>query len=220
MESDTTSSINYERQASLPLNLPSCVAVVGCGGVGSWTAYLLALAGVPKLYLFDQDTVSDHNLNRIPLPPNSVGEYKSKAVADLIASVRPDCIALAMGNFDTALADRLVLASEARYIVATTDSRRSRELVSKWAGIADVPFIECAAEGEIGSATGEPGDWQTVMEDHPGYASVPVWCGPCVNAASLAVSYIVHGKSMGDRTIRIGFGAEGTEIFDSELEYA
>ena len=33
-----------QRQQALNLQLPNEVAVVGCGGVGSWTAYLLAMA--------------------------------------------------------------------------------------------------------------------------------------------------------------------------------
>lgn len=211
-----------QRQQALNLQLPDEVAVVGCGGVGSWTAYLLAMAGVPKIWLFDSDLVSESNLNRIPVDASWIGKPKSKAVAALIQTVRPDCVTMPVGMFTKQLADKLSLA--VTWIVSTTDTLRSRQLVQEWASNNDASYIEAAAEGDFGSATGEPANWATADEVNPGYASVPVWCAPCVSAAVLAVSHIVHNQPMGDRTIRLGWGQTPTaneqefQIFDSEVE--
>jgi hypothetical protein len=194
-----------ERQAELKLRLPKCVAVVGCGGVGSWVAYFLALAGVEKLWLFDDDEVSDHNLNRIPFPMSSVGKKKTQATAELITTVRPDCNVLAAGAFTADVADACQLASEISWIVATTDTLASRQQIFKWAKKNGPHYIEAAAEGEFGSCTGEPAEWFTPQELQPGYASVPVWVGPCVWAASIAVAHIIHGTRIGDRAIRLGW---------------
>ena len=40
------------------------VAVVGLGGVGSWSAEALARSGVKRLTLIDLDHVSESNINR------------------------------------------------------------------------------------------------------------------------------------------------------------
>ena len=42
----------------------ACVAVVGIGGVGSWTAEALARSGIARLRLIDLDNVAESNVNR------------------------------------------------------------------------------------------------------------------------------------------------------------
>ena len=213
-----------QRQQALNLQLPNEVAVVGCGGVGSWTAYLLAMAGVKKIWLFDSDLVSESNLNRIPIDQSWIGKPKCQAVAGLIKSVRPDCETMPMGMFTKKLAAQIELAGYGKltWIISTTDTLKSRQMVQEWAADNGVNYIEAAAEGDYGSATGVAADWATADEVNPGYASVPVWCAPCVSAAVLAVSHVVHNQPMGDRTIRLGWGAneesQEFQIFDSEVE--
>jgi len=70
----------YERQEPLGLARPS-VILVGAGGVGCWVALALVLGGVEDITIYDGDTLSGNNLNRFPLPPNSIGELKSVALA-------------------------------------------------------------------------------------------------------------------------------------------
>lgn len=203
-------AINMERQAALELTVPDGVAVVGCGGVGSWLAYLLALAGVPHLYLFDHDTVSDHNLNRLPVSREWIGKPKSEAVAALIRTLRPDCDVWALGQFTERNANSLDLRHQVRFIVATTDTLASRRLVHGWAINSYIKYLEVAAEGDIGTISGSPAEWATEAEQLPGYASVPVWVGPCVLASAVAVSYLIHGTWFDDnRVIHIGYANRG-----------
>jgi threonine dehydrogenase-like Zn-dependent dehydrogenase len=207
------------RQESIGLTMPDSVAVVGCGGVGSWVAYMLALAGVPKIWLFDPDTLSDHNLNRIPLPLSTVGKRKSVAISELIRSLRPDCSVMAAGTFTPRMANQIGV--DADWVVCTTDSHASRKMVRKWTKDHAIRYIEAAAEGDQGSATGEPADFATPEETQPGYASVPVWVGPCVFAAAIAVDHVLHSRKMGDRTVRLGFvkdkvGIPRFQVFDTE----
>ena len=42
----------------------SAVAVFGLGGVGSYAAEALARSGIGTLYIYDNDTVSESNINR------------------------------------------------------------------------------------------------------------------------------------------------------------
>lgn len=210
------------RQEDLNLNLPDSVAVVGCGGVGSWTAYFLALAGVKELWLFDMDTISDHNLNRIPVPINTIGQKKTEAIKQLILSVRPNCKVLAMGMFSAKLATQLNLSNSIDWIVATTDTLASRKEVNKWTKKAwSVKYIEAAAEGEMGSIADSPAEWASKLETDPGYQHVPVWVGPCVFAAAMATAHIVHGYTLpSERVIRMGW--EGADcrfnITDTDMK--
>jgi len=80
----------YQRQQELELNPPHTVTVVGVGGVGSWVALDLALAGVQKIYLVDHDHIETHNLNRTPFKEEQVGMDKAKAVTQLISERRID----------------------------------------------------------------------------------------------------------------------------------
>lgn len=213
-------AINMERQAALNLQLPNGVTVVGCGGVGSWLALLLALAGVPRLYLFDHDTVSDHNLNRLPVTREWIGKDKSEAVAALIKQLRPDCDVWPLGEFTIRNADSLAIARNTQWIVATTDTLASRRLVHDYTASKYLNYLEVAAEGDIGTISGSPAEWATEAEAQPGYASVPVWVGPCVSAATTAVSFIIHRAYFEpERVIHTGWALRGTATHSNDPDY-
>ena len=46
------------------------VCIVGCGGIGSWTALFLAKLGIAGFELYDEDLVELHNL------PNQLFRHK------------------------------------------------------------------------------------------------------------------------------------------------
>jgi hypothetical protein len=201
----------FAREESLNLTRPHKVAVVGCGGVGSWVAYLLAMAGVEELWLFDMDTVSDHNRNRVPVLPDHVGKLKTTAMADMISMVRPTCRVYAMRSFTPEIVAEVGIFDgvHLEYIIATTDTHASRQMVYKWAQDMGVAYMEAAAEGECGSITGAPAEWATPEEAQPGYASVPVWVGSSVAAALMACYYVLHGLCPYDNSYRLEWELSG-----------
>ncbi len=68
------------------------VMVLGVGGVGSHCIEALARAGVGSLILVDNDTVSLTNINRQSIAFHStVGQYKTKVMAEKIADISPEC---------------------------------------------------------------------------------------------------------------------------------
>jgi ThiF family protein len=197
----------YQRQESLGIVRDQTVLVVGCGGIGSWVGYFLGLAGVERLELFDSDTISDHNLNRLPFTPAHIGRYKSEALAELIRSARPEVQVRAHGNFEPeSHSDEL---SRADAVVVSTDSLRSRRMVYNAANAAPrrrrgrfemaIPkYYELGADGHGASVSGAPAEWSTEAENEPGYQSVPVFVGPCTLAASIASYYILMGLPIPD----------------------
>lgn len=70
----------------------SHVAVFGVGGVGGYAVEALVRAGLGKITLVDSDRVAESNINRqIIATHNTVGQYKTEAMRDRIASINPDC---------------------------------------------------------------------------------------------------------------------------------
>ena len=67
------------------------VAVVGVGGVGGYAAEMLARAGVGKLVIMDNDTVSDTNRNRQILALcSTVGRPKCEVLAERLKDINPE----------------------------------------------------------------------------------------------------------------------------------
>ena len=94
----------YLRQSRVrDLVLPASIAVVGCGGIGSWVGFISAMSGVKRFSLFDSDTLERHNLNRLPYKETDVGKNKAKLLAELILSYRPSVEVLCYPNLDNAI---------------------------------------------------------------------------------------------------------------------
>lgn len=74
----------------------STVAVLGIGGVGSYTAEALARSGIGRIALIDRDVVDLTNINRqIPALTTTIGRAKVDVMKERIESINPDCEVLA-----------------------------------------------------------------------------------------------------------------------------
>lgn len=68
------------------------VAVFGVGGVGGYAVEALARSGVGTLHLYDDDTVSESNLNRqIAALWSTLGQPKAEVMARRVRDIDPDC---------------------------------------------------------------------------------------------------------------------------------
>lgn len=68
------------------------VAVFGVGGVGGFCVEALARAGVGTLHLYDDDTVSESNLNRqIVALHSTIGQPKAEVMARRVLDITPAC---------------------------------------------------------------------------------------------------------------------------------
>ena len=66
------------------------VALFGLGGVGSYAAEALARAGVGRILLVDNDTVSLSNINRqLCALHSTVKKYKTDVVAERLLDINP-----------------------------------------------------------------------------------------------------------------------------------
>lgn len=76
------------------------VAVFGVGGVGGFCVEALARAGVGALDLYDDDTVSESNLNRqIAALHSTLGQPKAEVMARRVLDINPRCQVRAIRMF-------------------------------------------------------------------------------------------------------------------------
>ena len=90
MEQRTSRELMLIGETALEKLKNAHVAVFGLGGVGSWCAEALARAGVGRLTLIDQDTVSLTNVNRqIIALSSTVDRPKAEVMAERIYDINP-----------------------------------------------------------------------------------------------------------------------------------
>lgn len=76
------------------------VAVFGVGGVGGHCAEALARSGIGTLHLYDDDTVSESNLNRqIAALHSTIGQHKAEVMVQRVLDINPNCLARAIPMF-------------------------------------------------------------------------------------------------------------------------
>ena len=100
----------------------SSVAVFGLGGVGSWCAEALCRAGIGKLTLIDQDSVSESNINRQLIALQStIGKEKAQVMADRLGDINPDCVAVPMAARYEAETREMFFTGHYDYVVDCID---------------------------------------------------------------------------------------------------
>ena len=80
-----------------PNELNEEIHIIGCGAVGSTIAEQLTRLGIKRLYLYDFDTVSAHNITNQMYLHKHIGRPKLHALAEILQSINPD-IELILNN--------------------------------------------------------------------------------------------------------------------------
>ena len=110
------------------------VAVVGVGGVGSWTAEALARSGVARLVLIDLDNIAESNINRqVHALESTLGQAKVVALKERIAQIHPACVVEAIEEFvDEANVAELLKAQELDGVIDCCDQVRAKAALAAW----------------------------------------------------------------------------------------
>jgi tRNA A37 threonylcarbamoyladenosine dehydratase len=124
------------------------VAVVGIGGVGSWTVEALARSGVGRLTLIDLDHVSESNINRqIHALESTVGEAKVLAMRDRIAQINPGCVVQCIEDFVEPANWPQLLPPGVDAVVDACDQVKAKTAMAAWARQTRTCFISVGAAG-------------------------------------------------------------------------
>lgn len=144
------------------------VAVIGVGGVGSWTAEALARSGVAELTLVDLDQVAESNINRqVHALESTLGQAKVHALRDRIAQIHPDCVVHAVEEFvDEANVAELLQADRLDGVIDCCDQVRAKAAIAAWA-LAHQRALVCvgAAGGKVWPHQVEVADLAEVTHD-------------------------------------------------------
>lgn len=82
-----TTETRYHRQLDLePLDRlqKARVTIIGCGAVGSFTAFTLAKMGVGRICVYDDDRVEEHNIPNQLFAVGDCGRLKVEALRDMV----------------------------------------------------------------------------------------------------------------------------------------
>ena len=122
------------------------ICILGLGGVGGYTAEMLARAGVGRLTLVDFDTVSTSNINRqiIALHSN-IGKKKTELFTERLKNINPELKITAIDDF---YSDKLEIdLTDYDFIVDAIDSMRSKIHLLETCHKSGVPVISSMGAG-------------------------------------------------------------------------
>ena len=124
------------------------VAVFGVGGVGGFCVEALARAGVGALHLYDDDTVSESNLNRQLIALHStIGRPKVEVMAARVLDINPNCAVKAIPMFYLPENADAVDLSQYDYVIDAIDTVAAKlELVKRCTELG-VPIISAMGSG-------------------------------------------------------------------------
>jgi len=124
------------------------IAVVGLGGVGSWTAEALARSGIGALTLIDLDHIAESNVNRqIHALSETLGQAKVAAMAARIAGINPECAITQVDDFVTPDNVAEVLADGYDAVVDCTDQAAAKIAMILHARRRGISLLVCGGAG-------------------------------------------------------------------------
>ncbi len=126
------------------------VAVVGLGGVGSWTVEALARCGVARLVVVDLDHVAESNINRqVQAVNNTIGQHKGQALRERIAAIHPGCDVQVVDAFVEPANWPALLPHQAQVqvLVDACDQVRGKAALAAWGLGQGVPVVCVGAAG-------------------------------------------------------------------------
>ncbi|MEM8664858.1 MAG: HesA/MoeB/ThiF family protein, partial [Pseudomonadota bacterium] len=129
------------------------VLVIGAGGLGSPVIAYLAAAGIGRLRVADDDTVSLSNLQRQVIHgTGDVGRPKTESAGDAVTRLNPHVAFEAVAErFSKENAARLL--RDVDVVADGSDNADTRYLVAEACDVARVPLVSAAVHGFDGHVT-------------------------------------------------------------------
>ena len=124
------------------------VAVVGLGGVGSWSAEALVRSGVGRLTLIDMDHIAESNINRqIHALTSTTGQSKVLAMQDRMALINPDCRVDVVDDFVSPENWPALMPERPDALIDACDQVKAKVALAHWAMQWQLGFVTVGAAG-------------------------------------------------------------------------
>ena len=144
----TSNQLLYTRQEGIldpKLLKDRRVTVIGTGAVGSFTALTISKMGVKRVWLYDIDGVSAHNLPNQFFRKQDIGQFKVDALTDILNQ---------FSDTDVRPTNKLYKSQPLKEIVVVaTDSMSSRKLV--WEQFKTQDSARVLIEARMGAELGQ-----------------------------------------------------------------
>lgn len=177
----------YDRQESLKLRTDISLTIVGAGGIGFWAAKFAAMSGIEKIFIFDPDTIEEHNLNRLDLPIEVLGMNKAQVIKTVINRIRPNASIIA---YPFILQEHTF--TKTSWLVDCTDKTKSQEANQAIAKKFGVRYVKAGYDGEHMTIANTVAEWGEAVD---GYTITPSWVVPAVVVAALTIGKIMKYES-------------------------
>ena len=129
------------------------VFIAGAGGLGSPISIYLAIAGVGKIRMVDNDVVELSNLNRQILHwDKDIGKRKPESAEKKLKEINPD-VEIEVISETLAETNALELVNNADLIIDAMDNFPTRYLLNRAALAKNIPFFHGAIYGFEGQVT-------------------------------------------------------------------
>ncbi|MDF1659345.1 MAG: tRNA threonylcarbamoyladenosine dehydratase [Verrucomicrobiales bacterium] len=133
---------------ALPQLRSSHIAVIGVGGVGSWSAEALARSGVGEVTLIDLDEVCITNVNRqLPALDGAVGRFKVASLAERMRLINPEIIVHEGLSFFTENTAERLLATGFDVIIDAIDAVDEKALLIATCRDREIPLVVAGGAG-------------------------------------------------------------------------
>lgn len=176
----------------------SCVAIVGCGGLGGYIAEELARLGVGRLVLIDGDRLEVSNLNRqIMSSELNIGQWKVEAARDRLQSVNSEVqVEGIRGWFEEAKGSKLF--REVDLVCDALDSMPTRVALERLCHQMKLPLVFASIAGWFGQiGVSLPGDFSVLSLYGRGEQGVEkTWGNPAFTPAVLASLSVVEAVKL------------------------
>jgi tRNA threonylcarbamoyladenosine dehydratase len=124
------------------------IAIIGLGGVGSWSAEALARSGVAELTLIDLDHIAESNINRqVQALGATLGQAKVRALRERVADIHPGCVVHEVEAFVDETNWPALLPAAVDVVIDACDQVRAKAVVGAWALATRTPLVIVGAAG-------------------------------------------------------------------------
>lgn len=126
----------------------SCVAVFGCGGVGSYAIEGLVRSGIGTLIIIDHDEVDITNINRqLIADKTTVGLSKVEVAKQRAKQINPEINVITYQEFGNISNFTNIIPTDCTYIVDAIDSINSKVELIEYAKNNNIPIISSMGTG-------------------------------------------------------------------------
>lgn len=187
-----TENTLYDRQQQLSLRTPFGIAVIGCGGIGSWVAIFAAMSGINNLHLYDADVMEESNRNRLPFCQGGIGQPKVEVVAGFIMAIRPEANVYPINcKFEADMMAALASAGVEDFIDCTDSPKTQISLYNEAKKWNNYRYIRAGYDGTHITVTSHVSGWIKKDVEQEQYQVNPSWVVPAATVAALAVAKLM-----------------------------